>query len=258
MPYTLSHPAAVLPLRRFCPRYLDFSALVIGSVTPDAGYYIRRFDLSSFAHTFLGSFAVCLPVGLVLLFIFYLIRRPVCFIMPVPHRDALFSLASSPVKMNLSRVLILVICLLIGAWTHIFWDSFTHQTGWFVHRVPWLRDPVFTIGATPFYGYYLLQQLSTVAGATLILFAYFTWLHRHRSIRADDTEPERWRYFLWSAIILSSVVVSVPLALRAAASFDGYLALRVLVFRASVYSLSIFVPLIIFASIVAYALRRRT
>lgn len=195
MPYTLSHPAAVLPLRRLCPRYLDFSALVIGSLTPDAGYYVRRFDLASFAHTFLGSFAVCLPVGIFLLVSFYLIRRPVCFILPTPHREALFSLCSSPLKISLRRVLIVVFCLLLGAWTHIFWDSFTHQTGWFVVRIPWLRDPVFAIGATQFHGYYLLQQLSTVVGGILVLVAYFAWMRRHRPARADNTESERLALF---------------------------------------------------------------
>ncbi|MBA3727450.1 MAG: DUF4184 family protein, partial [Armatimonadetes bacterium] len=38
MPWTFSHPAAVLPLRRLCPQSLDFAALVIGSTTPDIGY----------------------------------------------------------------------------------------------------------------------------------------------------------------------------------------------------------------------------
>ena len=28
MPFTLAHPAAVLPLKRFCPRYLSFPALI--------------------------------------------------------------------------------------------------------------------------------------------------------------------------------------------------------------------------------------
>ena len=39
MPWTFAHPAAILPLRRFCPAPLDFSALVIGSMVPDLGYY---------------------------------------------------------------------------------------------------------------------------------------------------------------------------------------------------------------------------
>jgi hypothetical protein len=37
MPWTFAHAAAVLPLRRCCPRRLHFPALVIGSLTPDFG-----------------------------------------------------------------------------------------------------------------------------------------------------------------------------------------------------------------------------
>jgi hypothetical protein len=41
MPFTFAHPAAVLPLRRFCPDRLVWSALVIGTVSPDLEYFVR-------------------------------------------------------------------------------------------------------------------------------------------------------------------------------------------------------------------------
>ena len=47
MPATFAHPSAILPLRRLCPTYLDFSALVIGSLAPDVGYFLQRFDLAT-------------------------------------------------------------------------------------------------------------------------------------------------------------------------------------------------------------------
>jgi len=33
--FPVAHPAAVLPLRRFAPRHLDFAARVIGALSPD-------------------------------------------------------------------------------------------------------------------------------------------------------------------------------------------------------------------------------
>ncbi len=36
----------------------------------------------------------------------------------------------------------ILISLLLGAWTHNFWDAFTHEHGWFVERIPWLQQPV--------------------------------------------------------------------------------------------------------------------
>ena len=132
MPCTLSHPAAVLTLQRFCPHCLAFPALVIGSMTPDFGYYIHRFGMASFAHTIPGSFAVCLPSGAFLLLIFYLLRKPVCFILPMPHGEALLQLCSTVPRLGLRSFAIIPFSLLLGAWSHILWDSFTHQTDWFV------------------------------------------------------------------------------------------------------------------------------
>jgi hypothetical protein len=37
MRWTIAHPAAVLPLRRLCPRFLSCPALIVDSVAPDIG-----------------------------------------------------------------------------------------------------------------------------------------------------------------------------------------------------------------------------
>jgi hypothetical protein len=94
MPWTFSHPLVVVPLRRLCPERLNFTALIIGSMSPDFGYYIGKFPVANFAHTGLGTLVVCLPMGLLALGLFYLIRRPLCFVLPQPHRAALMPLAS--------------------------------------------------------------------------------------------------------------------------------------------------------------------
>jgi Domain of unknown function (DUF4184) len=141
MPWTLSHPAAVLPFRRFSPKPVDFAALTIGSMTPDIGYYIDRFDFATFAHTLPGSFLACLPTGMIMLILYYLFCRPVCYALPSPHRQALLPLCPN-LPQGLRRWGIVLLSLLLGAWTHNFWDSFTHEHGWFVDRFPALQQPV--------------------------------------------------------------------------------------------------------------------
>lgn len=79
MPWTFAHPAAVLPLRRFCPRYLNFPALMTGALMPDLGYYIPGADFATHAHSFQGSVEVCLPAGLAVLCVFLVLRKPLCF-----------------------------------------------------------------------------------------------------------------------------------------------------------------------------------
>jgi hypothetical protein len=257
MPCTFSHPAAVLPLRRFCPRHFDFPALVVGSMTPDVGYYVHRFDLTGFAHSVAGSIIVCLPIGALLLLLFYLVRRQVCYLLPMPHRRALLALCSSPVSMTARHFPIIVTSLLLGAWSHILWDSFTHETGWFAQRIPWLQEPALTLGSTSIPGYYLLQQLSTVVGGVALLVVYYSWVTRQSSARGWDVSAERWRYSLWVTIISVALLVAIPLAFRAARLLDGYLAVRVFVFRAAVYFVAAVVPMIILVSTIAYYSRRR-
>src|SRR3954454_14133397 len=111
MPCTFSHPLAVVPLRRFCPERLNFAALVIGSMSPDFGYYVRQFRLASFAHTMLGSVAVCLPSGLLTVGLFSLLRQPLCFILPQPHRAAVMPLTVREPAFSLSGLLVIAFCL---------------------------------------------------------------------------------------------------------------------------------------------------
>jgi hypothetical protein len=57
MPFPVAHLAAVLPLRRYCPRYLSFPALVVGSLSPDLGYLFGHLHTDWFSHRFwAGSF----------------------------------------------------------------------------------------------------------------------------------------------------------------------------------------------------------
>jgi len=61
LPFTLAHPAAVLPLRR---TGLVFSALVVGSMAPDFPYFLSVSDAIRWGHSTRGVFLFCLPFGL--------------------------------------------------------------------------------------------------------------------------------------------------------------------------------------------------
>ena len=167
MPFTLSHPAAVVPLRRLCPRYLDFAALLIGCMMPDAGYYVPHVP-SYFAHSFLGSFTVSLPCGVFFWLLYLALRQSVCFLLPEPHRSALLELARKPVKWSVRYVASVIVSLLVGTWTHILWDGFTHGPGWFVQRIPWLQETAFVMGSNTFRIFDVFQHLSTLFGAVVL------------------------------------------------------------------------------------------
>ena len=258
MPWTLSHPAAVLPLRRLGPLPLDFAALVIGSLTPDIGYYIGSFRLADVAHTLAGSFVACVPTGAVMLVILYIFSRPVCYALPRPHRQALQPFCREFPK-TAGAWVIALLSVLLGAWTHNFWDAFTHRHGWFAERIPLLQQPVITIASCTIYMALLLQHLSTVVGFAVILVIYVRWLRRQRQSDLTETGSDTSRYFFWITIFILALAISVPAAVGYArtASFHGILFLDSVIFRVAIYAPRVAVPLALVGATTIYFKRPR-
>ena len=52
-------------------------ALMVGSMVPDFGYFVRQFGVASFAHTMVGAVAVSIPVGWLVYVVAARVFRPV-------------------------------------------------------------------------------------------------------------------------------------------------------------------------------------
>lgn len=172
MPFTFSHPAIVLPLSYLPQRWFSLTGLVVGSVTPDFEYFLHMRIQSDYSHTIDGLFWFDLPLGVLLAFAFHNIVRDMLFDnLPAALKSRLLAFKqfdwNSHFKKNWPVVLI---SILVGAGTHLFWDSFTHEHGTFVKMIPALQSTVnlFVIQA-PLYK--MLQHLSTLIGAVVIVFA---------------------------------------------------------------------------------------
>src|SRR6185437_16675370 len=77
MPFTLAHPAAVLPLRRI--RLMHTVPLIIGAMAPDVPYYLPwriAKHIPQATHTLIGMFTLDLPIGLLSLLLVWLLRAP--------------------------------------------------------------------------------------------------------------------------------------------------------------------------------------
>src|SRR5712672_4557856 len=114
MPFPLAHPAAVLPLRRYCAKWLNFPALVIGALVPDAAYLFRNENISALSHQILGSIAFGLPVGFLVLAALYTLRVPAVEMLPNPRRRLFLSLCDRPI----GPLWLAAASLIIGIWTH--------------------------------------------------------------------------------------------------------------------------------------------
>ena len=211
MPFTLAHPAAVLPLRRF--RYLQTVSLIVGSITPDLPYYIpSRYNRALLeTHTFFGSFALDIPIGLAALVCGFLLRGPLTALMSVRAR-ALCLQAMERFKERPVNWVLAPISILIGTWTHILWDSFTHENGWMVRRVAALSAPV-TIGWYTGTVCHVLQYVSSVVGLMVLAVSYWR-------LPTPVSEPSS------AGSVRSSGRLMLLLVVVAAASIGGFQALQ--------------------------------
>ena len=170
MPFTFAHPAAVLPLRRLKPLHL--AALIVGSVTPDLPYYVpakyARFFVDT--HTAMGAIWLDIPLGMMTLLLGFLLRRPLVVLM-TPRARSMCLESMERFKEQPVNWLWAPLGIYVGVWTHLLWDSFTHDSGWLTRRVSALSAPV-TIGSYTGTLCHTLQYVSSVAGLLILAIWY--------------------------------------------------------------------------------------
>jgi hypothetical protein len=220
MPFPLAHPAAVLPLRGKVASSLNFPALVIGSLVPDAAYVFRGEEISTFSHQVLGGIAFGLPPGLLMLAALYFFRVTVVEMLPDSGRRLLLTLCHRPI----GPVWLAAASLIIGIWTHVLWDSFTHNDGWIVGHLSILRAPVFTFAGRTARVCHVLWYASSFAGIAWIVIAFEKWKWAH--------EPEMGRIpvrgLIRYAVLLSILVVPVALVRHLVRGQIGFILTAVL------------------------------
>lgn len=168
MPNPIAHPAASIP---FTKVGMVFSALVIGSISPDFGY-LFPLPTPYYMYNAAGLILFDVPVGFVLLFLFHsLMKWPMLSLFPESLQRRLFKHAQGFSFAPLRHFGLIILSLLIGSLTHIIWDSFTHEYGWIVEQFAFFRIP---INGTPLYT--ILQNLSSIIGLIVLLYWFITWL----------------------------------------------------------------------------------
>lgn len=175
MPFTTSHPAIVLPLKKIYPKYVSLSGLMAGAMSPDLLYFLNLTTVHrGFSHSWPGLVYFCIPAGVLFTIVFhYFIKRPLIYNLPAPL-DRMFSgLAKTSFNLNSQRnLIILIISVTIGALSHLFWDSFTHPTGFLVRLMPFLAIKI-KVGGELVHLTHILQVISTVVGGLFVI--YFFW-----------------------------------------------------------------------------------
>ena len=230
MPFTPTHVVAVLPFwpwRRVAP----FSAFVIGAMVPDLPLFFPIVDYSK-AHSPAGVFALCLPMGIAIFFLFErVMRRPMLALLPGWLESRVSSKPSLPTQPFLSHQLGywvgVAIAIVIGAYTHQVWDAFTHKGRWRTHLIPILNSSI-DIGHFHVSGYSIFQHGSTFVGLPLLMLLAMSELSRTRPTLGRGTLQFQWKLLAGSLLCVVPACVAIYAAM---VSTNAYRALFLTITR---------------------------
>jgi hypothetical protein len=185
MPFTAAHPAAVLPLRRFSPRLVLWSGLIIGAISPDLDYFLFLNTKETHGHSFAGSLYFCVPLGLVILILFHrVVKRPMTLLLPPSESRRLWPLACRSYGITAHTVAAACLSLLVGAWSHLIWDAFTHQDSWGPRHIPALNYTFLALQDYPLTLFRVLQDALALFGIGALAWSYYRWRSRQEPVDA--------------------------------------------------------------------------
>jgi hypothetical protein len=180
MPFTISHTAAVLPFAHFLRRWRLLSAAVIGAMVPDAGVFLLHLTSRDMTHSKVGLFTFCLPVGLIWYWIFQLHIKPATYeLMPDRLYLAWSKDAQSPSLLSLRQWAFAALGVLLGAFTHLVWDAFTHEGERGVRMLTVFDGLGLSVAGHTLTWFRLLQHVSSVVGLVAVI--GFVWRDVHRA-----------------------------------------------------------------------------
>lgn len=204
MPFTLSHPSIVVPLYFIRKKYFSLTGLIIGSMIPDIKFFTSVYIIRNFSHNWEKAYWLGLPISLLLCFVFHnVIREPLIHYSP----SAIGNRFSRYERFNWNRYflnnwLIIILSILIGIYSHLMLDGFTHLsfnmlsslTGFSTEIVPENEDLIY---------YRIIQSLYSLAG--LVAEIYIIGKLPVDSIRKPKTNITGY----WSTIVCLSLIFYV-------------------------------------------------
>ena len=280
MPWTFAHPAFVLPLKRLGPLPLSLPALAVGSMMPDLFLYLGARPISLYAHTVLGALLVGVPSGLLVLALCALLRRPLIHLLPQPHRGALMARWGGPVTWSVAAGVSWAVSVLIGCWSHLLIDLFTHAPppglGWLV----WLNLPLLSIDGRTLLVHTVMQTMVSAVAVLVIIFAYRRWLRTlieipsvtARLIPAKADVPRQpghpgllaavprrderpWRWWLHGALLGGAGLTGLIYVVATAPAIFNGRDLEFQVFRLLVMATMVYVPALVVSALIAWSRR---
>ena len=199
MPFTFSHTVAAFLFKPWLNK-LSLTGVVLGCMAPDFEYFLRMRMQGEFGHHIAGIFLFNLPVSILIALVFHQVIRD-----EMIEHSPWFLKKRVLIFQNLdwfeyfkNHYLMVIISIFFGILTHVIWDAFTHQTGFFVQKNVFLQDTV-SIADFNIPLYKIFQHLSSSLGL-IIIAIYFFKLPSYTSIQTNNERKTLWMY--WGAILI--------------------------------------------------------
>ncbi|WP_373538564.1 DUF4184 family protein [Chamaesiphon sp.] len=202
MPFTLAHPIAAVPIWWGSKQKLHLASLAIGSMIPDADYFLFLYPSKTIGHTFHGIFIQGVPYSIVLLLVIrYVLLRPFLALIPLKLAQK-FPSPKQYFPLSIFELFNIMLSIAIGAATHLIWDALTHTGDSGIHS-EFLK---LTIGSLQVYT--LLHYGGGIFGLVALSFWLATWLHRAKLHQRVETLAPGWRVLAIIGIVYCALGVA--------------------------------------------------
>jgi len=171
MPFTFAHPLYIIPAKYIKPSYISLTGLILGSMAPDFEYFIALEPYQWIGHTHEGLLLQAIPLCTVILLLLQLIMAPFTLHLPSVFNLDLrtYGLINAFDYRRLKSWVVFLVSVVIGFYSHVFIDAFTHHSGYFVLRFPALHSMYFGLPAFKLLQY-SLSVFGILAELLIILF----------------------------------------------------------------------------------------
>jgi len=221
VPFTLSHPAAVLPLLRRAP--LAASGLVAGSMAPDVPFFVESvlpgsYQIGRLAHRpwAVPTLDVAIAAGVVGVW-HGLLREPLIALVPGEWGDrAEAATALSKRRRTARDAAWFAASAAIGAASHVGWDAFTHHGRTGVRLLPALERRVLGL---PLYSQ--LQYGTSLVGLAVLGTAGARELRRTPPVPRRLEPGEQTRRRVAGVVAAATAVGAAERVARAARTASG-------------------------------------
>lgn len=202
MAFTFSHPAAVV---FFPKKHFETSALVIGSMLPDIGYFLPWVEIPRHVFHHDAWILALMPIGLLIYFVFHFhVKRTLFQLLPkkIELKFEYFPKTRYLAKKTFIKI---VYSLMMGILTHILWDGITHHEDFGPKLFPFLEDIIeqSTQGTVRLYD--LIQYYSSGLGLILMMFYIVNRLAAKKAY-FKNIQPE---YKFKETMILLLIIINV-------------------------------------------------